>query len=277
MTHNLDTTAFQTAFQALPPVFCEQPPACALLLGSGWGEALAPETVLARLAYADIPGLGSSTVSGHPGELILYEQAGRRVAAFCGRHHWYEGAGWTPVVLPIELLRRLGCRTLLITNAAGGIRRDLRPGSVMALTDHLNLSGLSPLTGPVVPGWGARFPDQTAVYAPELRDRLHAAARESGLTLEEGVYAYSPGPAYETPAEIRALAALGADAVGMSTVPEAAVASACGIGIAAVSCITNMAAGAGSSALSHADVMAAMRRIRPRLARLIEDFIRVLG
>ncbi len=269
-----DTAVFNVAFQALPAVFCEQSPDCALILGSGWGDALAPEKLLARIPYADIPGLGSSTVAGHAGELLLCMLEGRRVAAFCGRHHWYEGYGWTPVVLPVELIRRIGCRTLLITNAAGGIRRTLRPGSVLSLADHINLTGLSPLTGPTVPGWGARFPDQTAVYTPRLRDRLQNAAHVIGLDLTEGVYAFSPGPAYETPAEIRALAALGADVVGMSTVPEAMVACAAGIAVAAVSCITNMAAGTGGCALSHADVIAEMQRVQPQLASLIRGFVR---
>jgi inosine/guanosine/xanthosine phosphorylase family protein len=274
MDPNRDTAIFDAAFQALPAAFCECVPDCALILGSGWGEALAPDKILARVPYADIPGLGASTVSGHSGELILCTLAGRRVAAFCGRRHWYEGNGWTPVVLPVELIRRLGCQSLLITNAAGGINPALRPGSLIALTDHINLSGLSPLTGPLVPGWGPRFPDQTAVYPPPLRDRLHAAAAGIGCDLADGIYVFSPGPAYETPAEIRAFATLGADVVGMSTAPEAMVAHAAGIGVAAVSCVTNMAAGTGGRSLSHAEVIAEMRRVQPRLARLIREFVR---
>ncbi|MBM4163884.1 MAG: purine-nucleoside phosphorylase [Lentisphaerae bacterium] len=274
MAPDRDTAVFNAAFQALPAAFCERVPDCALILGSGWSDALAPERVLARLPYADIPGLGASTVSGHSGELLLCTLAGRRVVAFCGRRHWYEGHGWTPVVLPVELIRRLGCQTLLITNAAGGITPALNPGSLLVLTDHLNLTGLSPLTGPLVPGWGLRFPDQTAVYTPLFRARLHAAAAEIGCDLTDGVYVFSPGPAYETPAEIRAFAALGADVVGMSTVPEAMVAHSAGIGVAAVSCVTNMAAGTGGRTLAHAEVIAEMQRVQPLLARLIHAFVR---
>ncbi len=276
MTAHLNAAVFNAAFQALPPVFCERAPDCALILGSGWGEALAPEAVLARVPYSEIPGLGASTVAGHAGELLLCTLAGRRVAAFCGRRHWYEGAGWAPVVLPVELIRRLGCTTLLLTNAAGGINPALRPGSVMALADHLNLSGLSPLVGPTVPGWGPRFPDQTTVYSPELRVKLHAAAQAIGLAIRDGVYVFSSGPAFETPAEIRAYAALGADAVGMSTVPEAMVASATGLRVAALSCVTNMAAGTGRPALTHAEVITEMARVQPHLARLIRAFLKDL-
>ncbi len=268
-----DSAVFNSAFQALPSVFCERAPDCGLILGSGWSDALDPEEVLARVPYDEIPGLGAGAVAGHAGELLLCTLAGRRVAAFCGRRHWYEGAGWTPVVLPVELLRRLGCRTLLLTNAAGGINPAFPPGSVMALADHLNLTGLSPLMGPPVPGWGPRFPDQTALYTPALRARLRASAEAIGLPLAEGVYVFSAGPAFETPAEIRAYAALGADAVGMSTVPEATVAGAAGFAVAAVSCITNLAAGVGGRALTHAEVIDEMARVRPRLARLIRAFL----
>lgn len=268
-----DTAIFNRAFAALPPVFAEQAPDCGLILGSGWSEALAPEKILARVPYAEIPGLGAGTVAGHAGELLLCLLAERRVAAFCGRRHWYEGAGWTPVVLPVELLRRLGCKTLLLTNAAGGINPAYAPGSVMALTDHLNFSGLSPLTGPLVPGWGPRFPDQTTLYTPALRARLHAAATASEVGLAEGIYAFAAGPAFETPAEIRAYANLGADAVGMSTVPEATVAGAAGLAVAALSCITNMAAGVSERPLSHAEVIDEMRRVQPRLAQLIRAFL----
>lgn len=273
MAIDRDTSVFNSAFQALPPVFCEHAPDYGFVLGSGWSEALAPDEVLARVPYAQIPGLGDSTVVGHTGELLLCMIAGRRVVAFRGRHHWYEGYGWTPVIVPIELLRRLGCKTLLLTNAVGGINPAFPPGSVVVLTDHLNLTGLSPLTGPLVAGWGQRFPDQTFVYTPALRERLKNAAQEIGMNMGEGVYAFSSGPAFETPAEIRAYAALGADVIGMSTVPEATVASAAGFAVAALSCITNMAAGTSGQALTHAEVIDEMKRAQLQLARLIRTFV----
>ncbi|NLL83441.1 MAG: purine-nucleoside phosphorylase [Lentisphaerae bacterium] len=274
--HQIDTALFNCAFQSLPPLFCEQTPACGLILGSGWSDALDPEEVLARLSYSEIPGLGAGSVIGHSGELLLCTISGCRIVAFCGRRHWYEGAGWTPVALPVELLRRLGCQNLLITNAAGGINPTFTPGAVMAIRDHLNFTGLSPLIGPVIPGWGTRFPDQTTLYSQHLRHHLATAANSINLHLNEGVYVYAAGPTFETPAEIRAYAALGADAVGMSTVPEAMIANAAGLAVAAISCITNMAAGVSASALTHNEVIEEMERVKPRLSALIKTFINQL-
>ena len=273
----MNTSLFDTAVAALPPCCFEQPPACGLILGSGWSPALQTGDVKLRLPFGDIPGLGASTVVGHAGELVLFEKYGIRVAAFLGRRHWYEGEGWTPVALPVELMRRLGVRDVLLTNAAGGIHPDLRPGSFLSIRDHINLSGLNPLQGPPVSGWGPRFPDQSRVYHPELRRLLQDAARNAGVALAEGVYAFTAGPAYETPAEIRGYAALGADAVGMSTVPEAMIANAAGLRVAAVSCISNAAAGAGSPPLDHAEVLAETQRVTPQMTALLEGFMRKLA
>jgi purine-nucleoside phosphorylase len=264
-----DPLLFERAAAALPSCFREGETGCGLILGSGWSAALDGGETLARLSYDAIPGLGASTVAGHAGELRLLRWEGMRLAAFCGRRHWYEGSGWTPVVLPVELLRRLGVRRLLLTNAAGGINPSLRPGSLLLIRDHLNMTGLSPLQGPVLPGWGTRFPDQSAVYAPGLAASLRACARRQGVGLAEGTYVFTPGPAYETPAEIRVCASWGADVVGMSTVPEAMVANAMGMRVAALSCVTNMAAGVGEARLSHEEVLAAAREAAPRLRRLL--------
>ena len=261
------------AAQALPPCCLDQPPHCGLILGSGWGSALQTGHVLARLSYRDIPGLGPSTVVGHAGELLLFEKHGIRVAAFLGRHHWYEGVGWEPVVLPVELLRRMGAPNLLITNAAGGISPSLRPGDLMAIRDHINASGVNPLIGPLVPGWGQRFPDQSHIYSDDLIDLLRKAAHDTEVSLSDGVYAFVTGPGYETPAEIRAYAGMGADAVGMSTVPEAIVANAAGLRVAGLSCITNMAAGISGPHLSHDEVLAQTQQTGPVMAALLDAFL----
>ncbi len=269
----MNPSIFDLAAAALPKPCLKQPPDCGLILGSGWGSALKTGRVLARLPYHDIPGFGSSTVVGHTGELILFEKHGVRVAAFLGRHHWYEGAGWEPVVLPVELLRRMGARNVLITNAAGGISPSLRPGDLMVIRDHINAAGINPLIGPLVPGWGPRFPDQSRIYSDELIDLLRKAAHDTEVSLSDGVYAFVTGPGYETPAEIRAYAGMGADAVGMSTVPEAMVANAAGLQVAGLSCITNMAAGISGPHLSHDEVLAQTRKTGPVMAALLDAFL----
>jgi purine-nucleoside phosphorylase len=276
MSAPIDPAMLDQAARALPPVFREQPPVCGLILGSGWSQALASREVLARVPYGAIPGLGASTVAGHAGELLLFEQAGKRVAAFCGRRHWYEGAGWTPVALPVDLLRRMGTRQLVLTNAAGGVNPSLKPGDLLMIRDHINTAGLNPLQGPVIPGWGPRFPDQSRVYAPALAGVLRPCAAAAGIALHEGIYAFTSGPCFETPAEIRAYRGWGVDAVGMSTVPEALLGSAMGMEVAAVSCITNMAAGMGEQALNHEEVLEATQAAGPRMRRLIEALLDAL-
>jgi purine-nucleoside phosphorylase len=269
----MNTSLFAAAAASLPARCFETPPACGLILGSGWGQALQTGTPLLRLPFAEIPGLGASTVVGHAGELLLFERHGLRVAAFLGRRHWYEGAGWEPVALPVELLRRLGARTLLITNAAGGIRPNLKPGDLMIIRDHINPSGLNPLIGPVIPGWGPRFPDQSQTYDAGLADLVRKAAHDTGTPSSDGVYAFATGPCYETPAEIRAYASLGADAVGMSTVPEAIIANAAGFRVAGLSCITNMAAGISGPHLSHDEVLDQTRKTAPVMSALLDAFL----
>jgi len=269
----MNTALFNAAAAALPRGCFERPPACGLILGSGWGASLKTDHVKLRLSFGDIPGLGASTVVGHAGELLIFEKHGIHIAAFCGRRHWYEGAGWEPVVMPIELLRRMGVRNLLITNAAGGISPNLRPGDLMVIRDHINTAGVNPLIGPVVPGWGSRFPDQSHIYNEDLIDLLRKAAHDTDAPLSDGIYAFTTGPSYETPAEIRAYAGMGADAVGMSTVPEAMVANAAGLNVAGLSCITNMAAGISGPHLSHDEVIEQTRKTGPVMAALIDAFL----
>ena len=257
----------------LPAVFREAPIVCGLVLGSGWGDVLEPERIFARIPYADLEGFGVSTVAGHHGELLLMQLNGCRVAAFSGRRHAYEGCTPEQVVYPVELLRCLGVGTVLLTNAAGGLNPDYRPGDLMVLCDHLNLTGYSALRGPHRPEWGPRFPDMTHVYNRELTDLLMKLGGES---VHRGVYAFTMGPSYETPTEVRALRQLGGDAVGMSTVPEAVVAHAAGLRVAALSCVTNAAAGLNEAPLAHAEVLAASEAAKPRMAALVRAFVAAL-
>lgn len=258
---------------ALPDICFKDKVDLGIVLGSGWGAALEMDEVIQRVSYADIPHFGASTVQGHAGEFILYRRAGKLIAAFAGRRHYYEGVGFEKVVFPIEILRRLGCDKVLLTNAAGGINAALKPGDFVILNDHLNLLGTNPLVGGHHEEWGPRFPDMSKVYTKRFRELLTGIAARREFRAMEGVYACLSGPAYETPAEIRAYKTLGADVVGMSTVPEAIFARACGFQIAAVSLVSNLAAGISPVPLSHAEVMAASEEAKPRLKTLIDDFI----
>jgi purine-nucleoside phosphorylase len=231
------------------------------------------DEIVFRADYADIPLVGASTVSGHAGEFVLYRRAGRLVAAWCGRRHYYEGAGWEPVIAPVEILRRMGCARLLLTNASGGINPALRPGDFVVIRDHVNLLGANPLVGAHCPEWGPRFPDMSEVYDPRAAELLHAGANRLGLRAMDGVYAFNTGPAYETPAEIRAYKAQGADVVGMSTVPEAVFGRACGMKIAGLSLVSNLAAGIARRPLAHEEVVAAGRAAKPMMRALLDDFI----
>lgn len=269
----MELTSFDAAAEYLPDECFRKPPDIGIMLGSGWGGALAGADVLVRIPYSDIPGLGAAGVKGHAGEFVLCEILGLRVAAWCGRRHYYEGAGWEPVVLPVEMLRRMGCHSVLLTNASGGINPALRPGDFVIVRDHINVVGLNPLVGTHVAEWGERFPDMSEVYDRHLSETLHASANRCGLRVMDGVYAYTCGPAYETPAEIRAYKAQGADVVGMSTVPEAVFARACSMKVAGLSLVSNLAAGISLRRLDHGDVVAAGDAAKPLMARLVRDFL----
>ncbi|MBP5285356.1 MAG: purine-nucleoside phosphorylase [Kiritimatiellae bacterium] len=269
----MDFSYFDRAAGYLPDVCFERRPDLGIMLGSGWGDALKADAAILSISYSDIPGFGASTVAGHAGEFRLFQLHGKIVAAWCGRRHYYEGVGWEPVVLPVEMLRRMGCEKILLTNAAGGIDPGLRPGDFVVIRDHVNLLGLGPLIGPAREEWGPRFPDMTAIYTKHLAELLHAAANRLGIRAKDGVYAFNAGPCYETPAEIRAYAALGASVVGMSTVPEAVFAKACGMKVAGVSLVSNLAAGIAGGSLSHEEVVAAGTEAKLRMAALIGDFV----
>ena len=246
-------------------------PALALVLGSGFHHALTELQAERKVPYAKIPGFPQPTVAGHAGELYFGHLGGTPVLMLSGRAHFYEGHSLETVTFAVRTLAAFGIRDLVLTNAAGGINRKFRPGDFMALTDHLNFMGANPLRGPNAAG-GPRFLDLTAAYDPELRKLMQAAAKTAEIKLRSGVYAAVSGPSYETPAEVRAFARLGADAVGMSTVPEAIVARHCGLRVAGVSCITNAAAGLGGAQVSHAEVMETAERVKTAAARLLKNF-----
>jgi len=272
----MDMRRLEQAFDAVNGALPSVHGGCAVILGSGWSEACTGLKIGTSIDYSGIPGLGKTQVKGHEGRLHLAECGHLPVLVFQGRRHFYEGAGWEPIAIPVYLALKLGVKSLLLTNAAGGIREDLDPGDLMVVEDHINAIGSSPMQGPHDPQWGPRFPDQSEVYSAVLRDRLLAAAEKCSVPLKRGVYAASSGPSYETPAEIRMLAGAGADAVGMSTVPEAMLANAAGLPVAALSCISNRAAGTGSGALSHEEVIETTQRIMPSMAALLSGFCQEL-
>jgi len=245
----------------------------AVVLGSGLGAFTDSMTEPFAHDYSEIPHWPTSTVIGHQGRLVGGIVGGRRVIALAGRVHFYEGYDLRMVTFAVRVLGRLGVRTLILTNAAGGINTNFSQGALMVIDDHINLFGNNPLMGPNDDRFGPRFPDMTEVYSRRLRSVADAVARDLKLPLEHGVYIAVHGPSYETPAEIYAFRTLGADAVGMSTVPEAIVARHMGIDVLGISCITNMAAGVLPHPLHHDDVMETTRRIRGEFIALLEGII----
>jgi len=269
----LDFKALQRDCKAAQRVFRHAHPACALVLGSGWSQVTDTFEQERTLAFGHIPSLGYSRVPGHPGRVVLARTGSMEILIFEGRRHWYEGEGWTPVAFPIRLAASLGVRIVILTNAAGGIRPALRPGTLMAIDDHINMMGANPLVGPHDTSWGPRFPDQREVYDSGLRQQLHRTARRIGEKLAHGIYMAVSGPTYETPAEIAAFRSMGADAVGMSTVPEAILAHAAGLRVVALSCISNLAATAARPTLSHDALLREARKMQPRMTALLSAFI----
>lgn len=251
-------------------------PKLALVLGSGFRGVVSEMEVEARIPYRKLPGFPPPTVVGHVGELLVGKIAGTPILALSGRAHYYEGHEMDVVTFAVRALAAYGIRDLLITNAAGGVTRRFRPGDFMLLTDHINLMGANPLRGCAVAGL-PRFVDLTQVYDPVLQKTLKRAARNSKVKLHSGVYLAVPGPSYETPAEIRAFARLGADAVGMSTVPEAIVARQCGLRVAAISCITNLAAGRSPKPLSHSEVLETAERVGLLAGQMLKNFVKLYG
>ena len=252
---------------------CGVLPETAIVLGSGLGDFA--DTLLDAVAtpYGDLPHWPASRVIGHAGRLVIGTVAGKRIAALAGRVHFYEGHDLATVVFATRVMGRLGVKQLILTNAAGGINTGFSQGALMVIDDHINLLGSNPLVGENDERFGPRFPDMTEVYSVRLRKIADAAARARGVPIAHGVYAALHGPSYETPAEIRFLRAIGADAVGMSTVPEAIAARHMGVEVLGISCITNMAAGVLPQPLNHDEVMATARRVRGSFIALLEGIV----
>jgi xanthosine phosphorylase len=248
-------------------------PRVGIVLGSGLGAVADAVGDANVIPYDELPGFPLPTVAGHAGRAVLGDLAGVTVAVLQGRRHLYEGGDAEPIRTPIRALRAAGADTLILTNAAGSLRPALGPGSLMAISDHINLTGHNPLTGPNDDAIGPRFPSLRDAYDPELRTTLHATADELGIPLADGVYLAVSGPSFETPAEIRAFGTLGADAVGMSTVPETIVARHAGLRVAAISTITNLAEGLSAEPLSHEQTLRDAQRAAGDLSRLIEAFV----
>jgi purine-nucleoside phosphorylase len=247
-------------------------PRVAIILGSGLGRLTEHVSDAVRLPYRDLPGFHEPSVPGHKGELVAGNLGGTAVLLQSGRFHMYEGHSAQEAALPVRVFAALGIDTLIVTNAAGGINRAFAPGTLMLIRDHLNLTGRNPLEGPVRAG-ETRFPDMSTAYDAELQAIARRVAEAQGVALEEGVYAGLLGPTYETPAEIRMLATLGADAVGMSTVVEVIAARANGMRCLGISLVTNPAAGISPTPLEHAEVMAMAERAGGRLAELVVGII----
>lgn len=248
-------------------------PEIGVILGSGLGFFADDRIeVEGRLRYDAIEGFPVSTVPGHAGQFVYGKLAGKRVLCMQGRFHFYEGYSMSELTRPIRLMQAVGVKALVVTNAAGGINRDFTPGDLMLISDHINFLGTNPLIGDRG-GEGPLFPDMSEVYDFELRAGLRSWAKANGVRLKEGVYLATTGPSFETPTEIRAFATLGADAVGMSTVPEAIVARKLGLRVLGISCITNAAAGISRDPLTHEEVSETAGRVRPQFADLLEAAI----
>lgn len=247
-------------------------PEIGLILGSGLGD-LANEIDGVSIPYGDIPNFCKSTVQGHAGKLVIGKLCGKSVVAMQGRFHFYEGHSLQTVIFPVRVMKALGIEKLIVTNAAGGVNTFFSPGDLMMITDHLNLLGTSPLFGPNDDSLGPRFVDMSYAYDKSLQTLIEQSAQTLEIKLRKGVYAAMTGPTYETPAEVRMLRTIGADAVGMSTVPEVIAANHMGIKTAGLSCITNMAAGILDQPLNHEEVIETSNRVKDSFTKLLKEFI----
>lgn len=251
-------------------------PEVGLILGSGLGEFADEIENKIEIEYKDLEGFPISTVKGHSGKLVFGNINGLNVVAMKGRVHYYEGLGIDKVVLPTKVLSELGIKTLIVTNAAGGVNKDFSPGDLMLISDHINFSGVNPLVGPNDESVGPRFLDQTYSYKKELREIAKKSAKTIGLDLKEGVYMWFSGPTYETPAEVKFAGLIGASAVGMSTVPEVIVARHRGVDVLGISCITNMAAGILDKSLDHKEVIEVSNRVKSDFKNLLFEILKRL-
>ena len=251
-------------------------PTVGMVLSSGLGDFADTLEDAVSIPFSQIPNFPTPTVPGHTGALVFGKKQGQDVVVLQGRIHYYEGLPQQEITLPIRVLAALGIQTLVLTNACGGVNLSFAPGDLMLISDHLNLSGGSPLIGPNLDSFGPRFPDCSDIYTASLRSAIKEAAGKAGISLQEGVYGMYCGPNYETPAEIRMFRILGADVAGMSTVPEALVAAHCGIKVVGISCITNMAAGVLPQKLNHAEVIEVAARVHDKFQRLLDVVLTVV-
>ena len=250
-------------------------PVVGLILGSGLAGLTERFEDARRVEYSDVPGFPVPSVIGHPGVVVAGMLGGRRAVALAGRFHMYEGHDASLAAFPSRVLAALGADVLFVSNASGGIRRTFRPGDLMVIVDHLNLTGKNPLFGAVEPG-DLRFPDMSEPYDVELRAALHRAGMRAGVPLVDGVYGWTLGPTYETPAEVRMFERMGLDAVGMSTVPEVIAARAAGMRVAGISCVTNLACGITAAPIDHDDVLAVTRAVAARFESVVLEWVKEL-
>lgn len=247
-----------------------QRPTIGMVLGSGLGDYADTLTDVVRIPYSQIPNFPLPTAPGHAGALVFGKKQGKDVVVLQGRIHFYEGLPQSEITLPVRVLAAIGVKKLILTNAAGGVNMSFSPGDLMLISDHINYSFSNPLIGPNLDDFGPRFPDASDIYTAKLRAAIKKATAAAGIHLREGVYMMFSGPSYETPAEIRMARILGADAVGMSTVPEALVAAHCGMETVGISCITNMAAGVLPQKLDHAEVVETAARVHDTFQQLLD-------
>lgn len=250
-------------------------PEIGIILGSGLGE-LADEYCDIAIPYSEIPDFIKSTVKGHKGRLVFAKINGKRVVMMQGRNHYYEGHSMQEITYPVKVMKKLGVKTLILTNAAGAVNESFKPSDLMLITDHINNMGANPLFGANDETLGERFPDMSEIYKKKLIELAEGCADKLGIKLQKGVYFANSGPSYETPAEIRMARILGADAVGMSTVPEAIVANYCKLDVLGISCISNAASGVGSAALSHEEVIDVTNQSKAKFKNLVKAIVQAL-
>ncbi len=248
-------------------------PKVGLILGSGLGVLAEQISQPVRIPYQEIPGFPESTVEGHAGQLVIGQLNGVDVVAMQGRFHYYEGYGLDAVTFPVRVMKAIGIEKLFVTNAAGGVNEDFKPGNLMLITDHINNTGQNPLIGPNDDSQGVRFPDLSTAYNRDLQTLARQVAKELTIDLKEGVYVWNTGPTYETPAEVKVLQAVGGDAVGMSTVPEVIVARHIGLDVLGISCISNMAAGILDEKLSHDEVIETTESVRETFISFVKEIL----
>lgn len=248
-------------------------PEVAMIMGSGLGVIGDMVEHPVYIEYQDIPNFPVSTVAGHKGRFVLGDFCGKKVIVMQGRFHYYEGYSMEQITLPVRLMYQLGARKLIVTNAAGGVNESFTGGALVLIKDHINLMGISPLIGPNMDSFGARFPDMSNIYDKTFNERIRKIAYSKGIDLQEGVYFYFTGPQYETPAEIRLVRQLGGDLVGMSTVPETIVAAHMKMRVTGISCVTNMAAGVLDQEINHEEVMETARQVQDNFIQLVKAIV----